>query len=111
MRSVKVRDGILGQIVVFALVCVNRIPIETYANNELLSKILFWITLFNRYIFFPIEWIGKHTIEITQSYVCGFLGLILGILVVGFIYGIIIGAIIRLFAKLIRGQDKPKSSP
>jgi hypothetical protein len=111
MRPIKVRDGILGQIIIFALVCVNQIHVETFANNELLSNILWWIRLFNRYIFIPMEWIGKLSIEITQSYVGGFLGLILAILIVGFIYGIIIGAIIRLFAKLIRAQDKPKSSP
>jgi hypothetical protein len=106
MLPFKKLDGILGQTAVFVLLFINKIHMEPTAHNEILPKLLWSIRLFNMYILQPIDWIGQLCIEITQSYVAGFLGFILGILVVGFIYGIIIGTIIRGTSKLLRGQRK-----
>lgn len=110
MYRIKWSDGIIGQIVIFPLFCVNKIPREKYADNELLTNILLSIRHFNEYIMFPIDWTVVTSTELTTSYMAGFLGLILGFLVVGFAYGSIVGVIIRYFFKLFHLRKKPKST-
>jgi hypothetical protein len=106
MNILKITDGFFGQIILLISFCIYQwFQLDSYLILPPFRFLVFaqkGLIL----IMWPVEWFINASIEISP--LLGIGGLLLGAILVGFIYGIVFGSIIRSIAILVRAIKKPK---